>query len=83
MNITVNAAVGRIPQPPSVMPGWAKNPSPPPNSPGTAGAKPVATKVPPIKAYVTVITPLLLQISLVTHSSPAVEHPMQHLPPWS
>ena len=43
MNVTVNAAAGRIPPPPKVMPGAPKNPVPPPNNAGAAGARLVIT----------------------------------------
>ena len=43
MNVTVNAAAGRIPPPPKVMPGAPKNPAPPPNNAGAVGARLVIT----------------------------------------
>ena len=52
MNVTANAAVGRIPPPPNAMPGWAKKPAPPPKKDGAAGAKvarAVTAAVPPTR----------------------------------
>jgi hypothetical protein len=54
INVTVKAAVGRIPPPPNVTPGWAKKPSPPPNNPGVPGAKAPNNPKPPIMENVDV-----------------------------